>query len=59
MHKPGAERDIVRVKSQEEGMEIAREIAINQRLELIVQKRNGTIGLKNTYFEPDPFPPRG
>ena len=27
--------------------------------ELVVHRRNGTIGEKNSHFKPDPMPPRG
>jgi len=59
VHKPEAERDLGHFETQKEAIDYAREVAINQRLEMIVQRRDGTIRLRNTYFEPDPHPPRG
>lgn len=44
--------------TQAEAIERAREIAINQKSELLIHGRNGQIREKNSYGN-DPFPPRG
>ena len=46
-------------ETQAEARAYAIEVAKNQGLELIVQRRDGTVGEKNTYFTPDHCPPRG
>lgn len=40
-----------------EAINIAKSIAQNKWAEMIVQNRNGQIGLRNTYGR-DPFPPK-
>ena len=47
------------VDTQAEARALAREMAIRSQAELVVHRRNGTIGEKNSYFKPDPMPPRG
>lgn len=44
--------------TQKEAQERAREIAINQRGEVLVHGVNGSIREKNSYGN-DPFPPKG
>jgi hypothetical protein len=44
--------------TQQEAIEAARAIAINQRSELFIHGRNGQIRERNTYGD-DPFPPPG
>lgn len=44
--------------TQQEAIEAARQIAINQGSELIIQGRDGRIREKNSYGN-DPFPPKG
>ena len=44
--------------TQEEAIERGREIAKNQRSELLIHGRDGRIREKNTYGR-DPFPPEG
>ncbi len=44
--------------TQHEAIERARNIAINQRSELIIQRRDGQIRERNSYGD-DPFPPKG
>jgi Uncharacterized protein conserved in bacteria (DUF2188) len=46
------------VKTQGEAAELAREIAINQKSELIIHRRDGTIRDKDSYGN-DPNPPKG
>lgn len=53
----GNSRDTQRFDTQAEAIARAREIAINQRSEVIVQGRNGQIRSKDSYGN-DPFPPR-
>lgn len=47
-----------RTDTQAEAIRIAREIASNQRSELVVHNREGRIRQKNSQGN-DPFPPRG
>jgi hypothetical protein len=59
-HKPGATRSIANTGTKQEAYDAAREVAINQGLELIVQNKDGKIGVKNTYPKSrDNCPPRG
>lgn len=46
------------VPTKEEASEIGRNIARNNEVELIIQRRDGTIQDRNSYGN-DPFPPRG
>lgn len=45
-------------QTQLEAIEIGRQIAKNQKTELVVHGKNGRIREKNSYGN-DPFPPRG
>lgn len=58
VHKPWSKRDSVHQQTKEQALESAREIAKNQKRELIVQKKNWKIAMRNSYWR-DPFPPRG
>ena len=51
-------RAAARVDTKAEAVDLAREIAINKKAELIVQNLDGEIGWRNSYGH-DPFPPRG
>ena len=51
-------RATVTTKTQKEAINIAREIARNQKSELIIHGRNGRIREKDSYGN-DNFPPRG
>lgn len=44
--------------TQYEAIDKAREIAINQKSEMLIHGRNGRIRERNSYGK-DPFPPRG
>lgn len=46
------------VKTQLEAVNYAREIAMNQRSEMLIHGRNGQIREKNSYG-PDEYPPKG
>lgn len=46
------------VPTKDEALEIGRDIARNNHVELIIQRRDGTIQDRNSYGN-DPFPPRG
>ncbi len=60
VHKPGAERAIRVIEDKQDAREVAREVAKNQGLEMVVQRRDGVIHEKNTYPRSrDKFPPRG
>ena len=54
----GADRAAAIVDTKAEAVELAREIAINKKAELIVQNADGEIGWRNSYGH-DSFPPRG
>jgi hypothetical protein len=58
VHKPGAVRDISHITNKKDAVERAKNIAIRQKGELKIQKKNGKIQEANTYGR-DPFPPRG
>ncbi len=44
--------------TQKDAIRVARDIAINQKSEVVVHGTNGQIRQKNSYGN-DPFPPRG
>jgi uncharacterized protein YdaT len=46
------------VKTQNEAIQVAREIAINQQSEVVIHRPDGRIRDKNSYGN-DNFPPRG
>lgn len=48
----------IRTHTQAEAITKAREIAKNQKAEVIIQGQDGKIREKNSYGK-DPFPPRG
>jgi len=52
------ERAAAIVDTKTKAVEMAREIAINKKAELIVQNLDGVIGWRNSYGH-DSFPPRG
>lgn len=54
----GNSRATVRTNTQSEAIKIARDIAINQKSEVVIHRTNGQIRDKNSYGN-DPFPPRG
>ena len=54
----GNSRATVRTNTQSEAIKIARDIAINQKSEVVIHCTNGQIRDKNSYGN-DPFPPRG
>ncbi len=54
----GNSRATVVVDTQQEAIQIARQIAINQGTELFVHGENGQIRYRNSYGN-DPYPPRG
>lgn len=47
------------VATRAEAMARGREIAKHNQCELVIHRLDGTIGARNSYFHPDPFPPRG
>lgn len=57
VHREGNSRDTNVFDTQAEAIARAREIAINQQSEVIVQGRNGRIRSKDSYGN-DPCPPR-
>lgn len=54
----GNSKATVRTSTQAEAKNIAREIATNQKSEMVIHGTNGRIREKNSYGN-DPFPPRG
>ena len=54
----GNTRDTSHHSTQKAAMQAAREIAKNQKSEMVVHKVNGQFGTKNSYGN-DPCPPRG
>ncbi|WP_432443880.1 DUF2188 domain-containing protein [Pedobacter gandavensis] len=54
----GNERVTRIAATQSQAQEIAREIAINQRSEVIIHRSNGQIRDRNSYGN-DPYPPKG
>ncbi|WP_312652287.1 DUF2188 domain-containing protein [Proteiniclasticum sp.] len=53
-----AKRASHHTETKEEAVKIAKEIAMNQKTELIIHKLDGTIGERNSYGN-DPYPPKG
>ena len=54
----GNSRATVRTKTQEEAINIGRDIARNQGAELVIHGTDGKIRAKDSYGN-DPFPPKG
>jgi len=54
----GAERATRHFETQAEAVEAARQTAINQGSELIIQGRDGKIRKRSTHGH-DPYPPKG
>lgn len=54
----GNSRATVITATQAEAICIARDIAINQKSEVVIHRTNGKIRDKNSYGN-DPFPPKG
>lgn len=54
----GNDRATVRTQTQREAINIAREIARNQRAEMVIHRPNGQIRDKDSYGN-DPYPPEG
>lgn len=57
VHRPGNKRASAVVENKAEAIQIARDIAINNGLELIAQNLDGKISLKNSYGNDD-CPPK-
>ena len=53
----GNDRKTAIVDTQAQAIKIAREIAINQKSEVVIHRPDGTIRDKDSYGN-DPFPPR-
>ena len=54
----GAERATKNLPTQQEAVEAARQIARNQRSELVVHGKDGRIRARDSYGR-DPYPPKG
>lgn len=57
VHGEGNSRDSKQFNTQAEAIDYARQVAIHQRAEVIVQGQNGRIRSKDSYGN-DPCPPR-
>lgn len=57
IHKPWATRDSWHTDTKAEAIEKARKIAIRNKEELLIQKKDWKIHQRNSYGR-DPFPPR-
>ncbi|MCD2257118.1 DUF2188 domain-containing protein [Lactobacillus sp. CC-MHH1034] len=57
VHSEGSTRATKNFTNKTQAIDFAKQIAKNQSSELIVQNKNGQIGMKNSYGN-DPFPPR-
>jgi hypothetical protein len=54
----GSERATRVTEAQREAISVARDIAQNQRTEMLIHGENGRIRERNSYGN-DPFPPKG
>ncbi len=54
----GNKRATIVMPTQAEAIETAREIAINNKSELLIHGQNGQVRQKNSYGN-DPYPPKG
>lgn len=54
----GASRDTRHFRTQSDAIRAAKDIARNQRSEVVIHGRDGRIRTKHSYGE-DPYPPRG
>lgn len=57
--REGAQRASGNFENKAEALAAARQIAINNGLELFEHSKNGQIQNRNTYGDHDPFPPKG
>ncbi len=57
VHGEGNEKDTKLFSTQKEAAEYARQIAVNQKSEVIIQRPDGRIRSKDSYGN-DPCPPR-
>ena len=55
----GSSRPAHVAPTQAKAKVLAKIMAKRNQSELSIQRRDGTIGEKNSYFKPDTFPPRG
>ncbi len=54
----GNKKYTVMTKFKKDAIRIGKRIALNQKSELFIHKKNGVINRRNSYGN-DPFPPRG
>lgn len=54
----GNERATVVTSTQAQAIEVGRELAMNNKSELLIHGQNGQIRQKNSYGN-DPYPPKG
>lgn len=54
----GNSKATARTQTQSEAIKIARDIAINNKSEVVIHGQNGRIREKNSYGN-DPYPPKG
>mgnify|MGYP001606876946 CR=1 FL=1 len=55
--KEGAPFDLGRFPTQQQAIDLGRQMAMIERVELVIHRRDGRIRDKDSYG-PDPFPPR-
>lgn len=55
----GNTRDTSHHSTQAEAFDVAREVAKNQKSEVIIHSIDGKIRERNTYSDKDPYPPKG
>ncbi len=56
--KEGSQRASFITKTQKESIDLAREFAINSKVELLIHGKDGKIRERNSYGN-DPYPPKG
>jgi hypothetical protein len=57
VQREGSERASFKVPNKEQAESIARDMGRRERVEVFIQRRDGTIQNRNSYGK-DPFPPR-
>lgn len=55
----GNERASNTAPRKSEAQQKGREMAKDRKVEHVIKKKDGTIGQRNSYKKPDPYPPKG
>jgi hypothetical protein len=58
VHRENSERASRIIPTKSDAVEVGRDIARRERVEIVIQRRDGTIQQKDSYGN-DEFPPRG